>query len=128
MIQNQNLFKKIEDVELKARDFGFYWTHLDELVQQIQSECVEVQEAFQNQHDAHLKEEIGDLLLAAMSLSIYCQVDPEQTLRESLDKFQKRFECLVSLVKQNGLENLQAQPVEQAIYFWKQAKLQLASK
>lgn len=33
------LLKKVEKQELVAKEFGFYWEHFDQLIEQIQNEC-----------------------------------------------------------------------------------------
>ena len=58
--------------EKEARAFGFYWSSLSQLIKQIQSECLEVEEAYHKGDRVHLEEEIGDLLQAAACLAIYC--------------------------------------------------------
>jgi len=71
----KNLFKESIQVEADSLEFGFYWETLDQLIDQIKDECREVKEAHEHGNQTHLKEEIGDLISAAISLSIFCQVD-----------------------------------------------------
>lgn len=54
-----------------AKEFGFYWENFSQLIEQIQSECVEIQEAWDKKDIDHLQEEVGDLIQAAISLSIF---------------------------------------------------------
>lgn len=122
MQQEENLLKRIEMQEKVAKDFGFYWEHLDQLIDQIQSECKEIKEAWEKNDFRHLQEEVGDLLQAAVSLSIFCQLDTEETLLKSIDKFQKRYDKLVALAQQDGLENLKGKSFEMQLDYWKKAK------
>lgn len=122
-----NLFKKIEEQELQAKEFGFYWENINQLLEQIENECQEVKEAAENQDLKHLEEEIGDLLLAAVSLSIFCKVNPSESLAKSVAKFQKRYDALKILAEKDGLTHLHHQPIEVLMNYWKQAKKQTAS-
>ena len=82
---NPNLFKRVEDQETAARQFGFYWERIEQLIEQIQSECAEIKEAFQKEDETHLEEEIGDLLQAAISLAMFCRIDPQEALLKSIE-------------------------------------------
>ncbi|MBA3721443.1 MAG: hypothetical protein H0W88_03480 [Parachlamydiaceae bacterium] len=68
------LLKLVEEQEISARKFGFYWEHIDQLIEQIQSECLEVQDAWKKNDRAHLQEEIGDLYHARVGLIIFLRV------------------------------------------------------
>lgn len=122
MEQNEELLKRAETQERIAKDFGFYWESLDQLIEQIQSECQEIKEAWEKNDRNHLKEEVGDLLLAGISLAIFCRLDPHDTLKQSIEKFQIRYDKLVSLVHQEGLESLKGQSLEVLLNYWKKAK------
>lgn len=118
------VFKKVEEQEKAAKAFGFYWENIDQLLEQIHSECVEVKEAYEKKHKEHLEEEIGDMLQAAMSLAIFCEIDAEKALFKSIDKFQQRYQTLVNLTKKDGLKHLHQQPVEVLMNYWTEAKKQ----
>lgn len=119
---NNHLFQQIQEKEKAAREFGFYWEHIGQLIEQIQSECTEVVEAWEKGDQPALQEEVGDLLLAAASLAIFCDLDPHETLLKSLTKFQKRYQILVALVQKDGYQDLQSQPFEVLMRYWKAAK------
>ncbi len=116
------LLKQVEKKEINAKNFGFYWETMDQLIEQILSECREIQDADQNSTKEHLGEEIGDLMLATASLAVFCGFDPHQTMKNSLDKFQKRFDSVVKLTHQDGLKDLKDQPFEVLMSYWKKAK------
>lgn len=120
--KNDCLFKRVEEQEIVARKFGFYWEHLDQLIEQIRNECIEIQEAWQKNDSSHLKEEVGDLLLAAISLSVFCNLDPHDTLLKSIEKFQKRYDTVVKLAQEDGHNDLHQQPFEVLMRYWNQAK------
>lgn len=40
-----SIFKKIEEQEKESKDFGFYWENIDQLLEQILSECAEIKDA-----------------------------------------------------------------------------------
>ena len=117
-----DLLQKIIDQEKTAAEFGFYWESIEQLLEQIQSECVEVKEAWLKQDNIHLKEEVGDLMNAAVSLCIFLKLDPFETLHESVEKFQQRYDSLVKLVERDGLPHLKNKPLNILLDYWNKAK------
>ena len=123
MEHNDNdLLEKIVAVEKRADDFGFSWETLEQILDQIKSECREVQEASLSNNQKHLQEEIGDLIYAAISLSIFCDFDPRKTLHESIQKFEKRFQTMVEIAKSDGLDSFKGLPLTTLLAYWERAK------
>lgn len=118
-----DLLGKLVEQEKQALEFGFYWESLQQLVAQIVSECAEIEDAAVKSDKKHLQEEIGDLMSAAISLCIFFKMDPYETLKENIEKFQKRYDTLVSLVKQDGLNNLRGKPMSVLLSYWDKAKI-----
>lgn len=116
------LLKQVEKQEFEAKKFGFYWENFHQLIQQIQSECVEIQEAWGTGNTLHLEEEIGDVIHATVSLAIFCKLDPHKTLLNSMKKFQKRYDTVVQLAREEGYENLHQQSFEVLMDYWNRAK------
>ncbi len=116
------LLKRVEKQELVARAYGFYWEHFNQLIEQIQSECVEIQEAWLKGDRTHLQEELGDVMHAAISLAVFCGFDPHDTLLKGINKFQKRYDTLVRLAKEDGHNDLHDQPFKVLMGYWNRAK------
>lgn len=122
------LLKQVEQQELEAKKFGFYWENFHQLIEQIQSECIEIQEAWEKGNSPHLQEEIGDLMQAAISLAVFCKLDPQVTLQKSIDKFQERYNAVVQIAHGDGYDDLHRQPFEVLMKYWNRAKLQTNRK
>lgn len=119
---NECLLKRVEELEKEAKEFGFYWEHFNQLMDQIKSECSEIEEAKKNNDQRHLKEEIGDLLQAVVSLAIFCNFDPYETLLESIEKCEKRYHAVVKFAKMDGHSHLRNQPMDVLMGYWNRAK------
>jgi uncharacterized protein YabN with tetrapyrrole methylase and pyrophosphatase domain len=117
-----DLFDRIMQQERDALDFGFYWESLDQLLDQIRSECNEIKEAWIKGDQGHLKEEVGDLMNATVSLAIFLKLNPEDVLSDNVGKFQKRYDKLVKLVAIDGLKDLKDQPMHVLLSYWDRAK------
>lgn len=118
------MLKKLVDLEKDAKNFGFQWEHENQIIEQVKSECDEIQECItSNPVDrASLQEEVGDLIHAAFSLCVFLNFDPQETLSLSVDKFEKRLEVVKALVKQDGLSTLEGKSFEELMVFWEKAK------
>jgi uncharacterized protein YabN with tetrapyrrole methylase and pyrophosphatase domain len=117
------LLKQVEKQELAAKEFGFYWENFHQLIEQIQNECIEVQEAWDKENIPHLQEEVGDLIQAAISLAVFCKLDPRETLSKSIEKFQRRYDEVVHLAHSEGHKNLHKQSFETLMDYWNRAKI-----
>lgn len=117
------LLKRVEKQEIEAQEFGFYWENFHQILQQIQSECIEIQEAWAKENSLHIQEEIGDLIQASISLAVFCRLDPHETLLKSIAKFQRRYDTVVQLARSEGFENLHKQSSEILMDYWQRAKL-----
>ncbi len=116
------LFDKIIQQQTVADQFGFSWDNIGQLLQQIINEVHEVAQAAQTDDKAHLQEEIGDVMNAAVCLCFLYGFDPATTLAANIDKFQQRFTALVRFVQEDGLTDLQGQPTDVLMHYWNKAK------
>lgn len=120
-----NLFKKLNELDCEASEFGFQWENAAQIIRQIKSECDEVEEHLQRKsslNESNLQEEIGDLLHAAFCLSIFCKLDPEQTLEDALNKFEKRVKMVKRIAKEKGLDTIHTLSFAERMGIWNQAK------
>lgn len=119
----KTIFDDIEHLEKEAVLFGLQWETKAQIMTQIRSECLEIEEHLEAKDKrAALKDEIGDLLHAVFSLCTYCNFDTELTLRKSLDKFEHRLNAMKTIAKEQGLENLQDKAFDELMRYWELAK------
>lgn len=118
-----NIIEKIVTLENEASSFGFKWETPDQIIEQIRSEIEEIKVHLKDQDRTKLQDEIGDLLHAAFSLCVFCQLDPVETMTQNLNKFEKRFRATQQLALAEGLDNLNGQSFKKLMQLWDQAKL-----
>lgn len=119
------LLKRVEEQELEAEKFGFYWENYRQLMDQIQSEAREIQEAWEKGDKTHLQEEVGDLIQAAIGLAVFFRFDPQETLQRSIDKFQDRYDAVVEMAQKEGHATLHHQPYDVLMDYWNRAKIKI---
>lgn len=122
-----DLFDKVISLDQAATAFGFTWEHHSQLMEQLLSECEEVNEVIDHPHlRDHLEDELGDLIFTAIALCVFCKFDPKTTLDKSLNKFQKRFKALQEIAQSEGFNTLNNQPMDILKSFWDRAKQKTA--
>jgi len=78
-------------VSKRASRLGFDWERIDDVYEKMHEEIGELKEAEKIGDPAHVREEIGDLLFTIVQVARFRNVDPEDALRSTIDKFVRRF-------------------------------------
>lgn len=113
-----------EKIQDRAANFGFDWTSVEPVFDKVQEELDEVKEAWASGNQAHIEEEIGDLLLVTVNLARHLKINPELALKHSTKKFSERFQYIEQQVATTGRDLRDCQLAELDIY-WDEAKLAL---
>lgn len=110
------------EVQKKAAKYGFDWERQEQILDKISEELAELAEALRQGDDAHVDEEIGDLLFAVVNLSRFRKRDcAEDLLHASIRKFRKRFGHIEDELNARGIK-LEDAPLELMEELWRQAK------
>ncbi len=126
--QSLDLLDRVVFLEQDAAAFGFRWETTEQIMAQIESECVEISEHLDEGTQANvsaLEEEIGDLLHAVFSLCVYCNFNPAETLKHTLDKFERRLNAVKQISHGRGLTNLNGHAFNELMHIWDLAKQQV---
>jgi len=88
----------------KASRVGFDWENLAGVLQKVQEELAEFNEELAERDTQGLEEEFGDLLFALAQTARFLHFNPEEALRKSTQKFQRRFEWMERKLKEGSRE------------------------
>jgi ATP diphosphatase len=113
-----------EKIQDRAASHGFDWKEVEPVFEKVLEELDEVKEAWHSGDQAHIQEEIGDLLLVAVNLARHLKVNPEIALKESNKKFSRRFNYIEQQVNASGRQ-LRDCELEELDAFWHEAKMML---
>lgn len=116
-----------EKVQSKAAAHGFDWPEVEPVFDKVMEELEEVKEAWQEKDQAHIQEEVGDLLLVSVNLARHLKVNPEVALKEATQKFSQRFNYIEDQVELAG-RTLRDCNLEELDAFWDEAKIFLKTK
>ena len=115
--------QKMQD---KASRVGFDWPDARAVIDKIDEELAELAEARANakgkaSEDAHVREELGDVLFSVVNFARQLGIDAEGALREANEKFYRRFGFMETLALSQGhkLGDLSLDELED---LWQQAK------
>lgn len=116
-----------EKIQNRAASHGFDWPEAAPVFDKVTEELNEVREAWESGDQAHIQEEVGDLLLVAVNLARHLKVNPEIALRESTRKFSTRFQYIERQVQATG-RNLRECELAELDGLWLEAKRVLKEK
>ena len=112
---------KAHKISEKASRVGFDWDHADQVFAKVMEELHEFEEAWAGGNASRMEDELGDLLFAIANLGRFLSLNPEEALRKTITRFQKRF----SYVEEELLRRevpLKNATLEEMNILWEQAK------
>jgi ATP diphosphatase len=112
---------RAEKLQKRAARTGFDWIDPKDILDKLQEEKAEIEEAMASEDQAHIEEEIGDLLFVVANLARRLKVDSEIALRKANVKFERRFRAMESLAEENSVDFSSLTLEEQEAY-WQQIK------
>lgn len=105
----------------RAAQVGFDWDKTSDVMDKIQEEMTELNEAVAQGQKEQIDEEIGDLLFSVVNLCRFVQVDAEQSLKKTMAKFETRFNYIDNTLANQDKTLLETSP-EEMNRLWDEAK------
>jgi ATP diphosphatase len=109
------------ELQKKASTFGFDWNDPRAVLNKIREETDEIEAALDAGDDAHVVDEIGDLLFVAVNLARHMQADPDSALGKTNVKFTRRFAYIERALHERGKTLAQSSLAEMDA-LWNEAK------
>lgn len=112
---------RADKVQKKASKVGFDWDNIEDAMKKIIEEYKEIEDVYKSKNKVKILEEIGDLLFSVVNVARFLDIDPENALNYSIDKFINRFQYIedeaISMGRQ--LDNMSLEEMDK---LWKEAK------
>lgn len=112
---------KATRIQEKARGVGFDWDNREQVWEKLQEELGELKTEVDAGRAEQMEAEFGDLLFSMINYARFLDVNPENALEKTNQKFIKRFQYLESQAAIRGLQ-LQNMSLEEMDAFWNEAK------
>ena len=93
---NLPALKRSQKIQKRAAKVGFDWPDSKGVFKKIKEEIRELEEAIESKDQESMKEEVGDLLMIITNLADRLDVDSEEALQGSNEKFINRFSYIES--------------------------------
>ena len=110
---------RAEKILKKAAKSGFTWPDISGAMDKLAEEQEELRTAVAEQ--SNIREELGDVLFAAVAVARFADIDPEEALQEASDKYIARFSYVEQAAAQQGRE-IADMSLEEMVQVWKQGK------
>ena len=110
-------------LQSKASQVGFDWHDPHAVLRKIREEADEIEAALDAEQNTAAAAEVGDLLFAAVNLARHLHADPETLLRQTNQKFERRFAHIESALAAAGKTPKESTLAEMD-GLWEQAKTQ----
>jgi ATP diphosphatase len=88
-------------LQAKASKVGFDWNDIRAVLRKVREEADEIEAALEADSD-EAAAEVGDLLFAAVNLARHLHADPETLLRQTNQKFERRFAAIERALASRG--------------------------
>jgi nucleoside triphosphate diphosphatase len=108
-------------LQRKASTVGFDWNDPRAVLQKIREAADEIEAALDQHHADELAAETGDLMFAVVNLARHVGADPENALRATNAKFERRFGYIERSLEQQG-RSLDSASLEEMDALWNEAK------
>lgn len=115
--------KRAQKLQKRAARAGFDWPEVMPVLDKIEEEIAELRQAIQQEDQANIHEETGDLLFSCVNLARHLDVDAEESLRSTNRKFQTRFNFIEKQLAQQS-KKLSQCSLDELEALWQLAKQQ----
>ena len=110
-----------QQITSRAAQAGFDWENAGQVLEKLQEELREFDEARTSGSQSDVEDELGDLLFVLVNLARFVKVDPEQALRKTNAKFRQRFGYVERKLAERGRSTAQSS-IEEMESLWQEAK------
>lgn len=110
-----------QKIAARAAHVGFDWENAGQVLEKLDEELAEFEEARRRGRREELEDELGDLLFVLVNLARFVKVDPEQALRKTNAKFRERFGYIERRLRETG-RSLAETPIEEMEVLWQESK------
>ncbi len=112
---------RAQKLQSKAKKAGFDWEKADGAFDALKSEIKELEEAYASGNREEIEDEFGDVLFSAVNVSRFLDVDSEEALTASSNKFLRRYLIVEKLALERGIDMKQT-PIDELDKLWDEAK------
>ncbi|MEJ7766173.1 MAG: nucleoside triphosphate pyrophosphohydrolase [Chitinophagaceae bacterium] len=107
----------------KAKQVGFEWENKTQVLEKVEEEMNELEEAVSMNEHAKIEEEFGDVVFSLINYARFLQIDAENALEKTNKKFIDRFNRMEEMAAKDG-RSLPDLSLSEMDAIWNAIKLQ----
>lgn len=114
--KNMPPLMRAQKIQKKVAKVGFDWPNIDGVLDKVQEEIEELRVELKNKNRENIKNELGDLMFSLVNLSRSLEIDAQEALLKTINKFDKRFRYVESKCQLPGAS------LEEMDKLWEESK------
>lgn len=112
---------RAQKIQHKAAKIGFDWDNVGGAVDKLYEEIDELKTAMEQGKRFDIEDEFGDVLFSCVNIARFIDVDSEEALTASTDKFMSRFSLVEQMASEQGMD-MKSSSIEELDRLWDKAK------
>lgn len=112
---------RAQKIQHKAAKIGFDWDNVGGAVDKLYEEIDELKTAMEQGKRFDIEDEFGDVLFSCVNIARSIDVDSEEALTASTDKFMSRFSLVEQMASEQGID-MKSSSIEELDRLWDKAK------
>ena len=112
---------RAQKIQHKAAQIGFDWDNVGGAVDKLYEEIDELKTAMEQGKRFDIEDEFGDVLFSCVNIARFIDVDSEEALTASTDKFMSRFSLVEQMASEQGID-MKSSSIEELDRLWDKAK------
>jgi tetrapyrrole methylase family protein/MazG family protein len=112
---------RAQSISRRAAHLGFEWPGIEQVWQKVDEEMRELKEAAASGDRTRSGEELGDLLFTMVNIARFLDVEAEEVLAQTVDRFTRRFHHIEAKL-QEANKSFDQSSLEEMDRFWEEAK------
>ncbi|SEH99070.1 XTP/dITP diphosphohydrolase [Paenimyroides aquimaris] len=108
-------------IQDKVKGVGFDWNNKEDVWQKVEEELNEFKVEVANNDFKNQEQEFGDVLFALINYARFCNINPEEALNKTNNKFINRFTKMEELIK-NDSKTIGDLPLNELDSYWNEVK------
>jgi len=105
----------------KASQVGFDWQNPMEILEKVEEEKEELRKAIEAESQEKIRKELGDALFALANLGRFLEINPEDSLNDTIERFIRRFRYIENKINQKG-KDIRNASLHEMEPLWEEAK------
>lgn len=112
---------RAQSITRRAAHLGFDWPDIEPVWGKVEEEIRELKNAAASGDKARSGEELGDLLFSLVNLARFLDVEAEEILAQTIDRFTRRFHHIETKLRKAN-KSFDQSSLEEMDRFWEEAK------